>query len=157
MSDVHSPEIRTKNMKAIRGVNTQPEITLRKLLHSKGYRYRVSPKNLPSKPDIYLSKYKAVILVNGCFWHGHKCHLFKWPKSKREFWRKKISGTISRDKNNIIELQQLGIKCLVVWECAIKGKKRLPLDVILQLTERWLNELEGNYEITSQGLVRYLK
>ncbi|WP_425343207.1 hypothetical protein [Pseudoalteromonas lipolytica] len=71
------PEIRTKSMKAIRGVNTKPEISLRKLLHFKGYRYRVSSKHLPFKADIYQSKHKAVILVNGCFWHGHKCHFFK--------------------------------------------------------------------------------
>jgi len=121
MADVHSPEIRRKNMRAIRGVDTKPEIKIRKLLHKNGFRYCISPKELPSKPDIYFPKYKACILVNGCFWHGHYCHMFKWPGTNKEFWGEKISATIQRDLKNITKLHALGIKTLVVWECAQRG------------------------------------
>ena len=154
MADVHSPEIRRKNMRAIRGVDTKPEIKIRKLLHKHGFRYCISPKELPSKPDIYFPKYKACILVNGCFWHGHYCHMFKWPGTNKEFWGEKISATIQRDLKNITKLHALGIKTLVVWECAQRGKRRLPDSVLYQLIERWLLELDDNCVLDADGLKR---
>lgn len=152
MVDVHSPETRSKNMRAIRGKNTRPEVAFRKLLFGAGYRYRITPKNLPSKPDLYLKKYKAIILINGCFWHGHGCHLFHWPKSRPNFWKNKIRESVSRDFRNIKQLNSRGLKVLVVWECAMKGKLRLPVYVLLALAERWLSDYSCNATIDSDGL-----
>ena len=104
MIDVVDAETRSRMMSGIRGKNTKPELLTRSLLHRAGYRFRIHDKNLPSKPDIVLKKYNAVILVHGCFWHRHLCHLFKWPKSRPEFWRKKLNGNYHRDQENIQSL-----------------------------------------------------
>tara|TARA_Y100001938_G_C7948906_1_gene358232 strand:+ start:185 stop:658 length:474 start_codon:yes stop_codon:yes gene_type:complete len=152
MVDIHSPKTRSSNMRAIRGVNTKPELIVRKLLHNSGYRFRITPNNLPSKPDIYLPKHKACVLVNGCFWHGHNCHLFKWPKTNPQFWQSKISDTIQRDNKNIRLLREYGLKTLIVWECALKGKLRLPQPVAIQLIERWIHHSQQDYELDSHGL-----
>lgn len=122
MSDTHSPEQRKKNMSAIRGKDTKPEVIIRKELHKRGYRYRKNVKNLPGKPDIVLPKYKAVIFVNGCFWHMHDCKYFKMPNTRREWWKKKLSDTKRRDQLKINELMDSGWRVLVIWECQTKGK-----------------------------------
>jgi DNA mismatch endonuclease, patch repair protein len=139
MVDVHSPQIRSKNMMAVGYKNTKPELIIRKLLHSSGFRYRLHVKNLPGKPDLVFPKFRAVIFVNGCFWHGHKCYLFKWPVTRAEFWRIKISGTIKRDQRNKVFLSESGWKVLVIWECAIKGKHKLSRDELLSFISRWLH------------------
>lgn len=121
MADVHSAEIRSYNMSHIRGKNTKPEELVRKYLFAQGFRYRKNDTRLPGKPDIVLPKYKTVIFVNGCFWHGHKgCRYFVWPKSNSEFWQKKISGNIERDTKNCRLLAELGWKVIVVWECELR-------------------------------------
>jgi DNA mismatch endonuclease, patch repair protein len=119
--DTFSKSERSRIMAAVKGLNSKPEITVRKLLFSKGFRYRKNLKSLPGKPDIVLSKYKVVIFVNGCFWHGHKnCKASALPKSKIGYWSKKIGSNIERDKRNIKELKRLGWKVINVWECQIK-------------------------------------
>ncbi|OCA75431.1 very short patch repair endonuclease [Chryseobacterium arthrosphaerae] len=139
MSDKHTPEQRRFNMQQIKGTNTKPEILLRRLLFSKGFRYRINNKNLPGKPDIVLKKYKTVIFVNGCFWHGHEnCRYYVIPKTRTEFWTDKINGNKKRDKKNTELLIQMGWKVITVWECELKKDK------VDQTIEKLINELHDN-------------
>ena len=120
MADNHSKEVRSMNMSHIRSKNSKPEELVRKYLFSKGFRYRKNVRTLSGCPDIVLPKYKAVIFVNGCFWHKHDCPRFVWPSTNEDYWRSKIMGNVERDKRNIVELQQLGWTVLTVWECELK-------------------------------------
>lgn len=123
--DNHSKEIRSYNMSKIRSTGTKPEDMVRKFLFSKGLRYRKNVKTLPSKPDIVLPKYKTIVFVNGCFWHGHQnCRYFIMPKSNTEYWESKISNNIVRDKITYKTLSDLGWNVLVVWECELKKDRR---------------------------------
>ena len=119
--DVHSKQVRSYNMSCIKGKGTKPEEIVRKYLFSHGFRYRKNDKRLPGTPDIVLPKYKTVIFVNGCFWHGHEgCKYFVWPKNNAEFWKAKILQNIERDKRDFERLQNAGWKVIVVWECQLK-------------------------------------
>ncbi len=119
-------EQRSRNMSAIKSKNTNPEITVRKLLHSMGYRFRLHKKDLPGSPDIVLPKYKTVIFVHGCFWHRHQnCKYASNPKTRREFWEKKFKENIERDKKTQEKLKNLGWKTKIVWECEIKKQDKL--------------------------------
>lgn len=139
MADIVTPAKRSEMMSGIKGKNTKPEIFVRKLLFSLGYRYRLGRKDLPGKPDIVLPKYNAVIFVHGCFWHGHeKCRLFRMPKSRQEFWGKKISGNIIRDETSMARLQQLGWRICVIWECALKGAGRIETEELTSRLSGWL-------------------
>ena len=114
-------EQRSRNMSAIKSKNTKPEIAVRKLLHSMGYRFRLHRKDLPGSPDIVLPKYKTVIFVHGCFWHRHQnCKYASNPKTRREFWEKKFKENIERDKKTQNKLKSLGWKTKIVWECELK-------------------------------------
>lgn len=125
MADVHTPEQRSYNMSQIRGKKTKPEEIVRKYLFSLGFRYRKNDSRLPGKPDIVLPKYKTVIFVNGCFWHGHEdCRYFVWPKNNAEFWKAKISGNIQHDAQCISLLKGQGWNVIVVWECELKKANR---------------------------------
>lgn len=120
MADVHTPEQRSYNMSRIHSKNTKPEELVRKFLFSQGFRYRKNDAKLPGKPDIVLSKYKAVIFVNGCFWHGHEgCRYFVWPKNNAEFWKEKITGNIQRDKHNHQLLANQGWRVIEIWKCQL--------------------------------------
>lgn len=120
MVDVHTTSVRSKNMSAIRGKNTGPEVFVRKMLHGQGFRFRLNVKDLPGKPDIVLPKYHMVIFVHGCFWHQHfGCKYAVMPKSNGDFWRKKLEGNVARDIKNIASLEALGWNNIVVWECEI--------------------------------------
>ena len=111
-------------MSRIKGKNTKPEELVRKHLFSQGFRYRKNDKRLPGSPDIVLPKYKTVIFVNGCFWHGHEgCKHFVWPKSNEEFWKNKIKTNIERDNKKIEQLEELGWKVIIVWECELKQSR----------------------------------
>lgn len=124
MADVHSKEIRSYNMSQIKGKNTKPEILVRKLLFSKGFRYRLHDKKLPGKPDIVLPKYKTVIFIHGCFWHGHDdCKYFVVPKTKSDWWLNKINGNKNNDYKALITLKEQGWKIIVLWECELKSQK----------------------------------
>ncbi len=110
-------------MSLIRATNTKPELVVRRFLFSRGFRFRLHQKNLPGKPDIILKKHKAIVLVNGCFWHGHNnCKGFRMPKSKLHYWKPKIANNISNDIKNQKELKKRGWKVIVVWECKLKKK-----------------------------------
>lgn len=123
--DVHSKDIRSYNMSMIKGKDTKPEELVRKFLFSKGLRYRKNVKILPGKPDIVLKKYRTIVFVNGCFWHGHKnCKYFVMPKSNTDFWAEKISRNITRDNTTYQTLTQLGWNVIIVWECELKKSKR---------------------------------
>lgn len=124
MNDVHTPEVRSNNMRAIRGKNTGPELQVRKLLFARGFRFRLHDKLLPGAPDIVLPRYRTVVLVHGCFWHGHDCYLFKVPQSRADFWMAKISANRERDARNIKALAEQGWRVISVWECALKGRLR---------------------------------
>lgn len=124
MADVHSKEIRSFNMSRIKGKDTKPELLVRKFLFSQGFRYRLHDKKLPGKPDVILSKYKTVIFVNGCFWHGHQdCKYFVVPKTRTEWWLNKINVNISNDNKALLALQNSGWKVIVIWECELKPEK----------------------------------
>ena len=123
--DVHSKETRSYNMSRIRSTNTKPEEIVRKYLFSHGFRYRKNDKRLPGTPDIVLPKYKTVIFINGCFWHGHnQCKYFVIPKSNTEFWFNKINRNIERDTLNIDKLKSLGWNVITIWECELKNNRR---------------------------------
>lgn len=121
--DVHSKETRSYNMSRIKSSNTKPEEIVRKYLFSKGFRYRKNDKRYPGKPDIVLPKYKTVIFINGCFWHGHKgCKYYVVPKTNTDFWLNKINHNIERDQKQINQLKMEGWNVIVVWECQLGNK-----------------------------------
>ena len=125
MADVKSKEARSRNMAAIKGKNTKPEEIVRKYLFANGFRYRKNDKRLPGTPDIVLPKYRTVIFVNGCFWHGHNnCKYFVWPENNAEFWRRKIESNILRDNKKIAQLRSLDWRVIVIWECQLKPRLR---------------------------------
>jgi DNA mismatch endonuclease, patch repair protein len=121
MADVVDAATRSRMMSGIRGKDTKPEMIVRRALHKAGFRYRLHEKKLPGKPDIVLPKYKTAIFVHGCFWHGHGCKDFKWPKSRVEFWRDKIEGNVARDRREMAALGKMGWQVLIVWECETKA------------------------------------
>ena len=124
MADVHDKETRSYNMSRIKGKDTKPEMLVRKFLHAHGFRYRLHVKNLPGKPDIVLPKYKTVIFVHGCFWHGHEgCKYFVVPKTRTEWWLNKINGNVENDKKAFEALNEAGWKIIEIWECELKDKK----------------------------------
>ena len=117
---------RSRNMAAIKSKNTNPEIKVRKLLHSLGYRFRLHKKELPGSPDIVLKKYKTVVFVHGCFWHRHKeCKYATNPKTREEFWNKKFLSNIERDIKVRERIKAAGWKSIVVWECELKDIQKL--------------------------------
>lgn len=113
-----------KAMKGNSKKKSKPEEIVRKFLYSKGLRYRKNDKRYPGSPDIFIPKYNVAIFVNGCFWHVHNCELFVMPKSNQDFWVKKFNRNVSRDERNIKELNELGIRVIVVWECGLKKNDR---------------------------------
>ena len=119
MSDIFSSQKRSDIMSKISGKNTKPEILVRKFLFSKGFRYRINVKTLPGKPDIVLPKYKTVIFINRCFWHGHNCKKGKLPSSNIDFWKEKISNNKLRDDKNSDLLIKLGWKVIIIWQCEV--------------------------------------
>lgn len=125
-------------MAGIRGVNTRPELLIRRSLHAKGFRFRLHDRELAGKPDLVLRSRKAVIFVHGCFWHGHDCSLFKWPSSRAEFWGEKIRTNRARDDRSLATLRADGWRTLVIWECAMKGLGRLPPDKAVADAAEWL-------------------
>ncbi len=132
MSDIYSKQKRSEIMSKISGKETKPEILVRKFLFANGFRYRKNDKRYPGRPDIVLPKYKIIIFVHGCFWHGHNCSAGKLPETRKEFWKNKIQGNIERDKKNKTELEKQGWKIIIIWQCELKNKK---------VKEKTLNEL----------------
>jgi DNA mismatch endonuclease, patch repair protein len=157
MADVVSPQTRSRMMSGIRGKDTKPELILRKGLHREGFRFRIHA-DLPGKPDLVFPKWRAVVFVHGCFWHGHSCHLFKWPKTRDEFWRPKIKGNAARDERNLAGLLKMGWRVGIVWECAQKGKTRLDSEKVLKICSAWLKsnrrylEIQGSHDASRPSL-----
>ena len=134
-----TPEQRHKCMARIRSKNTKPEIMVRKYLFARGFRYRKNVRRLPGTPDIVLRKYRTVIFVNGCFWHGHEgCRYSHLPKSNVEFWRNKIERNKKRDLRERVELRRMGWHVIQVWECQLKPKER---EMTLRSIEQALYEI----------------
>jgi DNA mismatch endonuclease, patch repair protein len=138
MTDIVDKATRSRIMPGIGGKNTKREILIRKGLHALGFRYRLHSPKLPGKPDIILPRYRAIILINGCFWDAHNCHLFKWPFTRKEFWEAKILSNKKRDHENLKQYSEAGWKTLVIWECALKGKTKLTLKTVLDLIVHWI-------------------
>lgn len=146
MVDVVPPDVRSRMMSGIRGKHTKPELVLRKGLHALGFRYRLHVR-LRGRPDMMFPALNAVLFVNGCFWHGHNCHLFKWPKSREDFWRNKITENRFRDARNIEALLSEGWRVGIVWECALKGKTRLPVIRVVEKCASWLRSRRKSFEL----------
>ena len=126
MTDKLTPEQRRRCMSSIRSTDTKPEIIVRKFLFNEGFRYRLHTKKLPGSPDIVLAKYKTVIFINGCFWHGHKgCKKAELPQTRTDWWQKKINTNIEGDNNNYMQLKALGWHIIIIWECQLKTKVRV--------------------------------
>lgn len=126
MSDIYSSKKRSEIMSKISGTETLPERQIRKVLFSNGLRYRKNVKSLPGKPDIVLPKFNTIVFVHGCFWHGHKrCSAAKLPKTRKNFWKEKIESNIRRDKRNVLDLQKLGWKIIIIWQCETSSKLKL--------------------------------
>ena len=143
MADIVSPERRSRNMSAIHSKDTKPEIYLRKLLFSEGYRYRIAEKSIPGHPDIFFRKYNTAVFVHGCFWHRHQgCKYAYTPKSRIEFWQKKFDDNVRRDTVVRNELQANRIKSLVVWECTIKQMMKR-VDTERQVIQRCIKFLHS--------------
>lgn len=123
MSDTMTPEQRSRCMAAIHGKDTKPEVLVRKFLFAKGLRFRVCDRKLPGTPDIVLPKYKTVIFIDGCFWHGHEgCKYYQIPKTNTEFWKVKVRINKARDMRNDAALVEMGWKIIHIWECEIRSK-----------------------------------
>jgi DNA mismatch endonuclease (patch repair protein) len=124
MADVHTKAQRSYNMSRIKGKDTKPEMLVRRFLHANGFRYKLHDKTLPGKPDIVLPKYKTVIFIHGCFWHGHaNCKYFTIPKTKTEWWSNKINGNKENDAKAVKTLKKDGWKIITIWACKLKTGK----------------------------------
>lgn len=139
MVDVLTPEQRRLNMSRIRGRDTRPEMVIRRGLHSLGFRYRLQERTLPGRPDLAFPRYRAVIFVHGCFWHGHDCPLFKLPATRREFWKEKIAANRARDERAEIALLELDWRVATVWECSLKGPTKVGEGNVLQQCRAFLH------------------
>jgi len=136
MTDV--PAMRSRMMAGIRSQNTKPEILVRCGLHRRGLRFRLHARDLPGSPDLVLPRWQAVILVHGCFWHGHDCPYFHWPKTRTGFWRDKINGNRERDSRVQNQLHTAGWRVLVVWECTFRGKPAVEQEAVLNRIACWI-------------------
>lgn len=124
MADVHSKKVRSYNMSRIRSGNTRPEMLVRKFLHANGFRYKLHDKTLPGKPDIVLPKYKTIIFIHGCFWHGHtNCKYFVVPKTRTQWWLDKINRNKANDEKAVKTLRKGEWKVIIIWTCQLKPKK----------------------------------
>ena len=145
--DTFSPAKRSQIMSRIRAKDTTPEIAIRKGLHRLGFRYRLHDKKLPGKPDMVFPRYNSVIFVHGCFWHGHSCHLFRWPASNQDYWRPKIERTRARDELHVSSLRAAGWRVLIIWECAFRGRGRYPFTTVVNKASEWLTSDTMHHEI----------
>ncbi|MBJ7500629.1 MAG: DNA mismatch endonuclease Vsr [Sphingopyxis sp.] len=145
--DIVDPATRSRMMAGIKAGNTGPELAVRRALHAHGFRFRLHARSLPGKPDIVLPRWKAVIFVHGCFWHGHDCPLFKLPSTRRDFWKAKLERNRERDREVTAILESTGWRILNVWECALKGKEKLGIRMVADLVDQWLREGEGNMDV----------
>jgi DNA mismatch endonuclease, patch repair protein len=137
-------------MSGIRGKDTKPELLIRKALYARGYRYRLHIATLPGKPDLCFGPLRSVVFVNGCFWHGHQCHLFRLPKTRTDFWAEKIASNQQRDIQAHTKLLASGWRVLRVWECAIKSRHAQPTAQVIDMIVDWL-EGDGDRSVDIRG------
>ncbi|MFA5702529.1 MAG: DNA mismatch endonuclease Vsr [Advenella sp.] len=151
MTDIMDKASRSRLMSGIRGKNTKIEIQIRKALFARGFRYRLHVKDLPGKPDIVLPRYKALIFIHGCFWHGHDCHIFRLPASNIDFWQSKIEKNKKRDILVQSQLIELGWKLATVWECAIRGREKIGAEETVNRLDNWLRTINTNIVIKGKN------
>jgi DNA mismatch endonuclease (patch repair protein) len=145
--DPLTAEQRRRNMSAIRGRDTKPEMIVRRALHAAGLRYRLHG-DLPGKPDLVFPGRRAVIFVHGCFWHGHDCPMFKLPATRQDFWREKIERNQARDAENEATLQRLDWRVMTIWECALTGRARLGSEAQVKGVRMWLEGGESRCSLS---------
>lgn len=151
MADKVDVETRSRMMSGIRGKDTRPEIRVRQILHRLGLRFRLHGAKLSGKPDIVLKRFSAVVLVHGCFWHGHGCSMFRWPATRPEFWREKIERNRLRDQKTTEELRNAGWRVATVWECAIRGAGRLDDETLGMWLLNWLHGDSASLELANDS------
>jgi DNA mismatch endonuclease (patch repair protein) len=134
-------------MARVRGKDTKPELLIRRALHARGLRFRLHRRDLPGRPDLTFPSRRAVVQISGCFWHGHGCHLFKWPGGNEAFWREKIGRNRERDARTLAALNAAGWRVMTVWECAMRGRGRLDLIRLADRVESWVRAGAGNAEV----------
>ena len=145
--DVVDPKTRSRMMAGIRHANTRPEIEVRKALHKMGFRYRLHARDLPGSPDIVLPRYRAVIFVQGCFWHMHGCARFKWPATRQQFWKQKLVANHARDQLAQSACREAGWRVCIVWECALKfSKVAVSTDHLISGIADWLRADDARIE-----------
>ncbi|PNG27654.1 very short patch repair endonuclease [Methylocella silvestris] len=147
MVDTVDSITRSRMMAGIRSTNTRPELAIRKALHANGFRYRLHPSNVPGKPDLAFPRYKVAVFVNGCFWHGHDCHLFRLPATRADFWSAKITRNRQRDEDVRKQLRKTDWRVLTIWECAIRGRESIGLSNVITDVSSWLQTGAENREI----------
>lgn len=150
MADIVDSSTRSRMMAGIKGKDTKPEIEIRKRLFALGFRYRLHDSKLPGKPDLILPRYNAIIFFNGCFWHAHDCYLFKWPSSRKRFWKKKLTRNREKDLENNEALREIGWRILIIWECSFRGvgkNRKKEIDAIMKKAEKWLSSKSKFREI----------
>lgn len=150
--DVHSPETRSYNMSRIRGRDTKPEMLIRRGLHARGFRFRLHARDLPGRPDLVFPRRRAVILIHGCFWHGHDCPMFRLPASRADFWQTKIEATRARDARAADALAEAGWRQLTIWECAVRGPARRTVSETLDVCACFLVEEVSSHELTGEWI-----
>ncbi len=151
MTDIVTRQTRSRMMAAIKSKNTRPEIALRRQLFALGFRYRLHPKNLPGRPDLVLPRYRAAIFVHGCFWHAHDCRDFRWPKSNRAFWERKLRRNVALDEATSRRLKEQGWRVLIVWECAIRHAKPGDLERLGSEVAAWLRSNRSSAQFNSES------
>ncbi|WP_349973271.1 very short patch repair endonuclease [Pseudomonas caspiana] len=152
MVDVVDVATRSRMMSGIQGKNTSPEMLIRKALHARGFRFRIHAKHLPGKPDLLFPKYKAVVFIHGCFWHGHACRYFKVPKTRTGFWLDKIGKNQARDGLQEAALKAMGWRVLVVWECAVRSMKKEKSTALVDLISDWLKGDDRFFQVDEDML-----
>ncbi|HEY5713016.1 MAG TPA: very short patch repair endonuclease [Allosphingosinicella sp.] len=147
MADVVNTATRSRMMSGIRARDTKIEIAIRKALFARGFRYRTDVRTLPGRPDIVLPRWKAVVLIHGCFWHAHDCGLYKIPATRPDFWRNKLEGNRERDRSNEAALLGDGWRVAVVWECALRGRGEAALINVFDQLAAWIRGADQLIEL----------
>lgn len=147
MTDTVDKATRSRMMAAIRSTNTRPELLVRSALHRRGFRFRLHGKRLPGRPDLVFRRYRAVIFVHGCFWHGHRCPMSRMPQSRTEYWQKKIRRNRERDQQAVEALSEAGWRSLTVWECAVRRTDSARLAEVFDEITLWLTGDSARREV----------
>lgn len=152
MADVHSKAVRSKNMRAIATRDTAIEKRLAGLLAACGFDFRAQDKQLAGRPDFIIDNHRCIIFTHGCFWHRHGCYLFKVPATRTEFWLEKIGKNVERDRRDMQRLLGEGWRVLLVWECALRGRKKLSDEALTERLEEWICSGGHHAEIDTLGI-----